>query len=299
MSINVNWANPYEDRRGQWLRGNLHAHSSPTSGCSKVPMDRLLAGYAQAGYDFLSVSDHRTLSTPPHDTSMVLIPGLEWNNATDGKHTGIYSTDIELIRLAMDISEQEPLLAQLAGRDALVILNHPNWKSVPHYRREALAEAGPFDGIEIYNFTIEKDPGNAIATEKWDFLLAKNIRVLGFASDDAHEDFEIGNGWICARSESRSADAIISALRRGNFYCSTGVHIRDITRTGRRIEVETANADQIHAVTDAGRVVQRAVGGSIIYDVPEPPPLYVRFEAFGRGPAMAWTQPFFLSDLPG
>jgi len=57
MSIEVNWANPYEDRRGQWLRGNLHAHSSPASSCGKVPMDRLLAGYAEAGYDFLSVSD--------------------------------------------------------------------------------------------------------------------------------------------------------------------------------------------------------------------------------------------------
>jgi len=199
----------------------------------------------------------------------------------------------------LDISQQERLLAHLAGRDALVVLNHPNWKSVPHYRREDLAGTGPFDGIEIYNFCIERLPGYAIATDKWDYLLADDVRVLGFACDDAHMECEIAKGWICVRSESRLAEAVLSALRRGNFYCSSGVQIRDIVRTGRRIEVETENAEQIHAITDGGRVVQRVEGVCIVYDVPEPAPLYVRFEAFGHGPAMAWTQPFFLSDGPG
>ncbi len=301
MSLEVNWANPYEDRRGQWLRGNLHAHSCPVSPCGKVPTDQLLAAYAKCGYDFLSLSEHRTLFTPANETDLVLIPGMEWNDTDREKHTGIYSTDPELIRPLMDIAAQEPLLAHLAGRDdALVILAHPNYQSVPHYRREELAGTGPYDGIEIYNYTIERLPGAALATDKWDYLLEKDIRVLGFASDDTHYDYEIAKAWICARSESRSADGILSALRKGNFYCATGseggVEIRDITRTGQQIKVETANAEQVRAITDGGRVVQRAAGPTIIYDVPVPAPAYVRFEAFGRGTARAWTQPFFLSS---
>ncbi len=295
MSIEVNWANPYEDRRGQWLKGNLHAHSCPTSSCSIVPMDELLAGYARAGYDFLSVSDHRTLSSPPAETGMVLIPGMEWNATGDSNHTGVYSADAELIRPLMDFTDQQALLAHLAGRDALAIMNHPNWQSIPHYRREELAAAGPYDGIEIYNFTIERLPGAALATDKWDYLLEKDIRVLGFTVDDAHMDYEIGNAWICVRSESRSAEGIISALQKGNFYCSTGVKISDITRTDRQIVVKTTNADQVNAIT-GGEVFQRAAGAAITYEIPEPAPAYVRFEAFGSGTARAWTQPFFLGE---
>ncbi len=301
MSLEVDWANPYEDRQGKWLKGNLHAHSSPISPCGKIPTDQLLAAYAKCGYDFLSLSEHRTLSCPANETNLTLIPGMEWNDADRNKHTGVYSVDPELIRPLMDFTDQEQLLAHLDGRDALVILNHPNWQSIPHYRREELAAAGPYDGIEIYNFTIERDPGAALATDKWDYLLEKDIRVLGFASDDTHYDNEIAKAWICVRSESRSAGAIISALQKGNFYCATGdgaesgVEILDITRAGRQIIIETANAEQVHAIT-GGKVVQRVIGSSITYDIPEPAPAYVRFEAFGAGGARAWTQPFFLSS---
>ncbi len=302
MSLEVNWANPYEDRQGKWLKGNLHAHSSPVSPCGKIPTDQLLAAYAKCGYDFLSLSEHRTLSCPANETNLTLIPGMEWNTPGDEKHTGIYSADPELIRPLMDIATQAQLLGDLAGRDdALVILAHPNYQSIPHYRREELAAAGPYDGIEIYNFTIERLPGAALATDKWDYLLEKDIRVLGFASDDTHYDYEIAKAWICVRSESRSAEGIISALQKGNFYCAagdgaeSGVEILDITRTGRQITVETANAEQVHAIT-GGSVVQRVIGSSITYDIPDPAPAYVRFEAFGAGLARAWTQPFFLSS---
>ena len=182
MTNSVNWNNPYESCEGKWYRGNLHAHTSPASGCSQIPMAQLLDIYAEKGIDFLCVSDHMLLSEP-NDSRLILIPGTEWNSIAS-EHTGVYSADRELVRAALAIKNHDELLDFMKDKDALVILNHPNWSFRPHYRREELEKKQHFDGIEIFNGVIERLDGAAIATDKWDYLLVKEKRVLGFASDD-------------------------------------------------------------------------------------------------------------------
>ena len=75
--MTINWGNPYADRAGQWLKGNLHAHTSPASPCAVISRADLLAAYAEQGYDFLSISDHLALTEAEHP-DLVLIPGAEW-----------------------------------------------------------------------------------------------------------------------------------------------------------------------------------------------------------------------------
>ena len=89
---------------------------------------------------------------------------------------------------------------------------------------------------------------------------------------------------------------IVHALRRGNFYASTGVEITDIHVEGLRIRIETTNAERIVASSDWGHCFAVADATTINVEVPKKAS-YVRFKCWGRGEQFAWTQPFFVTDL--
>jgi len=290
MSNTVNWSNPYACRDGAWLRGNLHTHTSPASGCGEVLLERVLELYDRAGYDFLSISDHMTL-TPAQHARMTCIPGVEWNSPT-GEHTGVYACDPALPAAQCCVSCQPALLDGLKDSDALVILNHPNWQLRPHYRREELLAAQYYDGIEIFNGVIRRLDGYEISTDKWDYLLAQGRRVLGFASDDSHCEGDIGAAAIVVRSVSRTAEDILAAIKAGNFYCTSGAIITDIRRDGNHIEIETDGGQEIQVTGVGGTLLHRVHDHSLRYEFAGQSG-YVRFTVYGHGSEMAWTQAFF------
>ncbi len=218
MDSYVNWQNPYAQRDGEWLRGNLHTHTSPASTCAQVPLERTLELYIQAEYDVLSISEHLSYASVVDDR-LLFIPGMEWNSP-EGQHTGIYGPAIPRHPEWCTMTSQRELLATVKDVDALAILNHPNWTLRPHYRREELFDAGPYDGIEIFNGVIKRLSGYEIATEQWDYLLARGRRVLGYASDDFHVERDLAQGWMMVRCAVRTPEAVLAALKAGNFYCS-------------------------------------------------------------------------------
>ncbi|MDD5707069.1 MAG: hypothetical protein PHR35_14185, partial [Kiritimatiellae bacterium] len=138
-SVPVDWSNPYADTRGTWLKGNLHTHSSDGSACGQTPLAEVLKRYARSGHDFLCVSDHMTLTEPRPAAAhgLLLLPGIEWNSHA-GEHMGVYTLDRALLRHCVKSSDQSALLSYLSRRDALVVLNHPNWQREPHYSHEQL-----------------------------------------------------------------------------------------------------------------------------------------------------------------
>jgi hypothetical protein len=292
MTISVNWLDPYEDRTGRWYKGNLHTHTFPASSCAKVPARRMWELYAKARYDFIAISDHMTL-TDYRGRGMVAIPAIEWNSSR-GEHTGVCSPDRGLLERCTRIQDHAELLRFLADKDALVVLNHPNWQRTPHYRREQLDDRGPYDGIEIYNGVIERLEGAADSTDKWDYLLVKGRRVLGLASDDSHTEGDVNNAAVFVRSPRWSAGAILSALRRGNFYCSCDqMRFTDIRRRGEVVTVRTRTGQEIQAIGAGGMLLERVRAAAMSLDLSRVAGPYVRFAAYGAGSSMAWTQPFF------
>jgi hypothetical protein len=291
MPNTVNWVNPYAQREGQWLRGNLHTHTSPASPCGQVALARVLDQYTDAGYDFIAISDHMVY-TPAADARMTLIPGIEWNSAA-GEHTGLYGAVVQARPECCTTTGQDDVLQMAVEAGGLAILNHPNWQYRPHYHREELLAAGPYDGVEIFNGVIKRLEGYEIATDKWDYLLAQGRRVLGFASDDYHIESDIAQGWIMVRATERTPLAILQAIQSGNFYASSGVTITDIRREGDRVEIDTADADEIQILGEGGRLLHTVTARNAAFDLSDTDWSYIRFTAFGHGAAMAWTQPFF------
>ncbi len=74
----------------------------------------------------------------------------------------------------------------------------------------------------------------------WD--IANTIRLsslgadplYGIASDDSHHyhggDVKPGRGWIMVRAASLSADDIVQAMRKGDFYSSSGISLEQLDR---------------------------------------------------------------------
>lgn len=288
---------PYDNLSGgQWLKGNLHAHSTQSDGTADP--QTVIANYAALGHDFLMLSDHETLTSEQDyrqwdDKGLILIPGLEIGG---GPHLLYVDADRALApeTCRQDILNRIQALAAERGR-GFAVMNHPNWQSrFNHASIEQLQEWVGYAGIEIHNGVIGRLDGSVLAVDKWDLLLSSGRRVWGYANDDSHRGAsESGLGWNVAYVHDPSARGVAEALQNGRCYASTGVVIHSIQVNGSRIRIETENADRIVALRDVGKRIAVTDRNWIETDVPAEA-TYVRFECWGRGEAMAWTQPFFV-----
>mgnify|MGYP002634549806 FL=1 len=278
---------------GQWLRGNLHAHTTKSDG--RRPVQEVIDDYASRPYDFLMISDHDIHMSEADlaqfdSRGMVLIPGNEIS--AEGPH--ILHVNADQYRKP-DPRRQTVFNEITAAGDGFAVVCHPNWQATfDHTTIHQLREWTGYNGVEIYNGVVGRLNGSPYATNKWDMLLAEGRRLWGYANDDSHGASEdVGLGWNMVFARSKSRPDIVNALSDGRFYCSTGVVIKDIQVEGTHIRVETENAQRIVALHQTGWRFAVADENVIEVDVPDSA-RYVRFECWGSGEQFAWTQPFFV-----
>jgi hypothetical protein len=285
---------PYTDLNGgQWLRGNLHTHTTRTDGTR--PPQEVIDDYAARGYRFLMISDH-DLYTGPQEYAAWDARGMILISGNEVTARGPHLLHVDADRRIEPDADRQVVLNDIArsGR-GFAIINHPNWQATfNHCSIEQLSAWSGYAGMEIYNATIGRLDGSPYATNKWDILLSQGRRVWGFANDDSHQpQIDVAQGWTMAYVREPSAANIVSALLAGRFYASTGVTINAIAVEGRRIRIETENARRITALMQVGRRFEQTDGRSIEVEVPDGAK-YVRFECWGDGERFAWTQPFFI-----
>lgn len=294
----MNILNPYAQTsfannncRGQWLRGNLHTHTTFSDGTR--PRQEVIDDYARRGYGFLMLSDHDILTAEPDYAAldprgMVLIPGNEIS--ANGPH---------LLHVNARTRVDPRPLRQAVINDAVadrgfVIVNHPNWQEkFDHCPLARMSEWIGYLGLEIYNGVISRLHGSAYALDKWDMLLSAGRRLWGFANDDSHAPFDVELGWNVAFVTDRSPDAVLDALVAGRFYASTGVTLSDLHVEADTITLRADNAQRIIALQQVGKRFATADGPELRVTIP-PDAAYVRFECWGQGEQFAWTQPFLI-----
>lgn len=287
--------NPYHDLSdGEWMRGNLHAHSKQSDG--KASPQDVIADYAQRGYGFLMISDHGVLTSEEQysnweDHGLVLIPGYEMDGEPHLQH-------INAIRkLEYKASRQEMINEANDATHSFVIVNHPNWQEkFDHATITQMREWTGYLGMEIYNGVIRILDGSPYATNKWDILLSEGRRIWGFANDDSHAPQHVEFGWNTAYVKERTLAGVMDALQHGRFYASTGVTITNISVDDMTIRLETENAQRIVALQQTGKRFAVADDRTIEVTVPDDAK-YVRFECWGAAEQFAWTQPFYIEDI--
>lgn len=291
MSFSRRISSPYASGETAWLRGNLHTHTTDSDG--NLSPQQTVAAYAAMGYDFLMISDHDRMT--PVDTldpcGMVLMQG---NEITSG---GPHVLHVGAREVVEPLPDRQAVIDAILADGGLAVMNHPNWEAhFNHCPQSVLERLTGYMGIEVFNGVTLHAEGCPYAMDRWDMLLSQGRRVWGFAHDDNHADEHRGLGWIMVQGGERSPEALLYALKNGRFYASTGAVITRLDMDDGRLRIQSPNAQAWHVCADHGRVVHRAAGGTLVYDVPELlDAAYFRVECFGPGAAMAWTQPFFLS----
>lgn len=131
--------------------------------------------------------------------------------------------------------------AKKTEREMLVHLNHPNFQWA--ITAEDLAAVLSEQFFEVYNghpgVNNDGDKRRAGTDEIWD--IANTIRIAewnapplyGLGTDDSHNyhsagGAQPGRGWVMVRSTHLTPESLIRAMKRGDFYASSGVILNDV-----------------------------------------------------------------------
>jgi len=141
------------------------------------------------------------------------------------------------------------------GQPMVVHLNHPNFHFAVTAEDFFQLEHEPGEGFfEMYNghsgVHNNGDEMRVSAERLWDIVLANRLGayqrsvIYGVATDDAHEYNDWGpgftnpgRGWIMVRSTHLTPNKITAAVRRGDFYNSTGVELDALSINENAIEL--------------------------------------------------------------
>ena len=315
---------------GNWYKGNLHSHTTHSDGI--LTPKEAVSAFREKGYGFLCLSDHDFYSDYREELNtddFILLPGFEASavlyedesmkkvlkthhmNAilgTEEMQAGAalrrpyHCEDMPVKRFFgawNGASAAFEMARELSGRGFIVTYNHPVWSRV---EAEEFFSCGAF-ALEIFNYNTVNECGEGYDTRDWDVMLRKGKRILGFASDDNHNEGKFDDafgGWISVKAESLSHDDIIKSLLSGNYYSSSGPEICDWGVLGDEVYVSCGKAERVNFITGGGVGKSRTVirnsedgltnarfklkGGET----------YVRVECVDEKGRTAWSNPIFL-----
>ncbi|MEO6331888.1 MAG: CehA/McbA family metallohydrolase [Gemmatimonadaceae bacterium] len=317
---------------GQWFRGNTHAHTANSDGDSPPDSVARWYREAKYNFLFITDHERITdpaglnaLFGAPG--SFLVIAGEEVTQLVadprhaDGQrqaHVNALGLHRVVVRLgARGIAEGIQMkdayarnIAEIRRAGGIAQVNHPNFRwSV---RLEDLAALPDSTLLEIWNaHTGVNNLGGVDPTGRaapsaealWDSLLTRGKVVFGVADDDSHsfragdaDSYALtrpGRAWIMARADTLTESAILSALRRGDFYSSTGVTLSELVTTNDTMTVAaTPVADSrytIEFIGAGGRVLATVYDRRAVYAI-RGGESYVRARISDSNGRKAWTQ---------
>ena len=221
------------------LKANLHTHTTNSDG-TLAPQE-VIRRYAANGYGVLALTDHRQVhKIAPYDPmGMILIQGAELHPLNPGR-TNWHLVALDLpddfkhVNAAETGESAQEIIDLVAAAGGITAVAHPYWCG---YGSEVVKTLKGYFAMEIYN-TECRGINREYNLQTWDELLFDGYRVPGIAVDDVHSERNLFGGWtvICAREKSR--EAVMDALRKGEFYASQGPEFHSITLEGDILKAE-------------------------------------------------------------
>ncbi len=226
------------------------------------------------------------------------------------------------------------VLAQRAVTGVLMFphMNHPNFGWAVTVEDLIALEGERF--FEVYNghpyVNNYGDTAHPSTEQMWDAALTARLTaggevLYGLAVDDAHNYHQHdttqsnpGRGWVMVRAPALTAEALITAMERGDFYATTGVTLADIQVEDSNLRIDIQPEEGVNYQThfigtrrvdgqDSGQAAEKV--GGVLAEVGGTTPsyrmsgdeLYVRARIISSKPKanpykpgeweMAWTQP--------
>jgi hypothetical protein len=311
----------------QWLRGQLHLHSSG-SGDSHTPPDDVVRWYRSKGYDFVVFTDHNRVTLPPAPVDgMLVFPGVELTQnlkkcdpePEQGMRCLLHvnalfvsggpwidwpgplpNKRVDILARALDVTR---------NMGGIAVINHPNF----HYAANAglvieLAHRG-VKLLEIANEAIdsnnEGDARHPSTEQIWDAVLTSGATVWGVASDDAHHYFDaaevaargdkvyVGDRGFVMVNARKEPKAIREAIEHGSFYGSNGALLErvDVVDGALRVVVaaSTPGVHRFRFIGAGGKLLGEVEGREASMKIPAGG--YVRAVVQDPQGRKAWVQP--------
>ena len=304
----------------QWYKGNTHTHTI-NSGGDSTP-DDVARWYRENGYDFLVITDHDMVTdVAPLNAifggggQFLVIRGEEVTSDFAGPAGEIFVhvnslNPREAARPAQGASAGDTLqkdLDAIRAAGGLAQINHPNF--MWQLSASDIAAAKGARLMEIMNMhplVNSFGAGQAFpgTEELWDQVLSRGLLIWGVASDDTHDiksgvSGKPGKGWIVVRAQHLTADEILQAIDKGDFYASTGVELKDYKVEDKQITLEVRGQDRYKMkyrtqfIGKDGKVLQDGTANPAVYLI-KGNEGYVRARITDSQGSMAWTQPVFV-----
>lgn len=281
----------------RYWKGQLHTHSSASAGSTYDPTT-LAQIYRTAGYNFLCITDHNTVTTS-HDTTandtFLIIISDEYSNIS--AQTGFHNLAINVTTDNVLTNPQESI-DSIVVQGGIAVLAHPNWTSrfrLNFHTGTAIKNYTNASLMEIYNSFCYTHYcyKEGIAFDIWDDVLSNsNKRIYGVAVDDGHNANQQDKAWVMVKSSVLSVDSIKVNMLSGNFYASNGAVIDSVSITNKTLTVYSSSAVKIDFITRNGTItatVNDTVGSHAVTG----PERYVRAVVTNSSGKWAWTQPLF------
>lgn len=294
------------------LKGNLHSHTTRSDG-NAAPVE-VVGQYKQAGYDFLALTDHNLYNFSHYGVQgITILPGMEIDQNLRGAqgiktfhtvcigptHNNGFDQDEAYAQgggFFETLDQYQQLLDQVHQKNNLTIYCHPQWSRT--FTRDFEDLKGNF-ALEIWNSgcAIENDCDTDAAC--WDELLLQGKKIYGVAADDGHGPCHNGVGWVMVNGQN-TVESILSALREGAFYSSTGPEIYNFYVQEGQAVLECSPCryggfvfgNVPNRLTHAkDHLVEKAV-----HAIPTKS-TYVRGIVKDEKGRMAWTNPIFLDEI--
>ncbi|WP_165549764.1 CehA/McbA family metallohydrolase [Kribbella speibonae] len=292
------------DLPGRFWRGNLHTHSNLSDGA--LSPAETAAVYREAGYDFVAIADHfrAEYGFPMTDTRDLRTDGfttligaeLHAPRTEAGQSWHILAAGLPLDFAAPTASETGPELARRArAAGAWIGMAHPSASLLTATDAESLDAA---HSIEVYNALSARE-NRADSWHLTDVLLNRGHRFTTYAADDAHlqpQDPPPCQAWIHVRAETLAPDALLTALKAGHFYSSTGPELYDVRIEADEITVQCSPATKI--LLTGGHPGAEVLQGTNLTEATFPLALFhsthCRITVEDATGARAWTNPIHL-----
>jgi len=224
---------------GNWYKGNTHIHSNASDGGMSI--EQITTLYKGEGYSFLFQTDHWIASNHGKqnttDSSFLWLDGIELDGKDDSgaPYHVVCLGKVEPMDRNMGLARA---MHEARKQGAILILAHPFWCG--NSFEDAIRHN--FDGVEVYNHVCHWLNAKGDGAAYWDAMLQHYAGTRVFASDDAHLcEAHAGwnGGWVVVNAGSLSTEAILHAIKTGNYYASTGPDFKSIEISSSVIKIHT------------------------------------------------------------
>lgn len=217
-----------------WYRGDLHAHTVHSDGAWGIA--DLLAAADMFGLDFVTLSDHNTVSGL-RELEQLARPGLTTIGAIElttywGHALALGVRQWVDWRVRPGLRTMPQIVDEVVATGGLFVIAHPMSVGDPictgcdwRYRD---VMPGPARLVEVWNGgRWESRSNNEHALALWYSWLNQGHRLVATAGTDAHGRWPAGvrPGFNVVYAEALSETALLRAIGQGHLYLSDGPHI--------------------------------------------------------------------------